>query len=95
MVAGFQPGTVLDPQKHLTIMPGSLPWAWLRARQGGCDGPDRQFCAQEGNRHMNGQLPRNKTSAMVVNGTATDAGEVAHSAQDRKAVSREGFLEEA
>ena len=43
---------------------------------------------------MNGPLPRNMTSAMVVNGRATDAGDVAHSAQDRKGVSREGFLEE-
>ena len=63
--------------------------------RGGCDGPDRQSCAQEGNRQVNGQLPRSKTSAMVVTGRATDAGEVVHSAQDRKAVSREGFLEEA
>ena len=59
------------------------------------DGLERQSCAQEGNRQVNGQLPRSMTSAMVANGRATDAGEVAHSAQDQKGVSREGFLEEA
>ena len=55
----------------------------------------RQSCAQEGNRQVNGQLPLSMTSAVVANGRATDAGEEAHSAQDRKGISREAFLEEA